>query len=160
MKDAAKIIADKNVGSVLIVKEGKLVGIFTERGLAKLVAKGVSLDTPLSEVMTKNVHTVHADDPLVKAVYLMVEYNIRHVPVVDAEGKPIRRNQRERYSEEYNLNNENKFEKLGDWRFAVPVLLYSLTSNNGCSEEEDLAGNCFEILTLPALGLKGVLSRS
>jgi CBS domain-containing protein len=89
VKDAAKIIADKNVGSVLVVKEGKLVGIFTERDLAKLVAKGVSLDTPLSEVMTKNVHTVHADDPLVKAVYFMVEYNIRHVPVVDAEGKPI-----------------------------------------------------------------------
>lgn len=72
---------------MLIVKEGKLVGIFTERDLAKLIAKGVSLDTPLSEVMTKNARTVHADDQLVKAVYLMVEYNIRRVLVVDAEGK-------------------------------------------------------------------------
>jgi CBS domain-containing protein len=87
--DAAKLMAEKNVGSILVISEGKLFGIFTERDLAKLVAAGKPLDTKLEEVVTRDVVTVKPEDPLVKVVALMVDHNIRHVPVVDDEGKPV-----------------------------------------------------------------------
>jgi len=87
VREAAKIIGEKDVGSVLIIKEGKLVGIFTERDLARLIAKGVSLDTPLEKVMTKNLITIGPEDTLIKATCKMIEHDIRHLPVVNENGE-------------------------------------------------------------------------
>ena len=88
LSEAVKLMAQYNIGSVLVVSEGKLAGIITERDVVRLVNKGVSLDTPLEEVMTRDVVTVKPDDPLVIAVALMVQHNIRHVPVVDENNVP------------------------------------------------------------------------
>ncbi|MEB3787846.1 MAG: CBS domain-containing protein [Desulfurococcales archaeon] len=87
--DATKIIMQRNIGSILVLEGGRLVGIFTERDLAKHVGAGKSLETPLSEVMTRNPITVKPDTPLVVVVGKMVEHNIRHIPVVDDEGRPV-----------------------------------------------------------------------
>ncbi len=86
--EAAKKMYENNVGSVLVVnEEGKLLGIFTERDLVRAVAKGVSLDTPLEQVMTKKLITASLDEALPLIASKMVENNIRHIPVVDKEGK-------------------------------------------------------------------------
>jgi CBS domain-containing protein len=89
VREAAKLMKTKNIGSVMVIDEGRLVGIFTERDLVRLVAEGGDLDKPLAEVMTTNPVTVKPDDPLVLAVAKMVEHNIRHLPVIDEKGTPI-----------------------------------------------------------------------
>ena len=89
VETAVRIMKENNIGSVLVVDAGKLVGIFTERDLLAMVAGGAGLDKKLGDVMTRNVVTVRPDDPVVKAVCKMVDYNIRHVPVVDDSGAPL-----------------------------------------------------------------------
>jgi len=86
--EAVKLMRDKNIGSVLVVDEGKLVGIITERDIVRLIAED-DLEKPLSETMTKDPIVVHPDDPIVVALAKMVEHNIRHLPVVDDNGTPV-----------------------------------------------------------------------
>lgn len=88
IREAARLMAEHNVGSIPVVdREGRLVGIFTERDLTRLVARGESLEKPLKEAMTPNPVTAHPDDPLPLLAYKMMEHNIRHIPVVDEQGK-------------------------------------------------------------------------
>ncbi len=87
VKDAVKQMVRRNVGSILIVEDDKLVGIFTERDLMKLVAEDKPVYTAVGDVMTKNPKTLKPDDPLSKAALLMSEHGFRHVPIVDDEGK-------------------------------------------------------------------------
>lgn len=89
VKDAVKKMVGKNVGSILIVENNKLVGIFTERDLMKLVAEDKSVDLPIGEVMTKEPVSLKPDDPLSKAVITMSEGGFRHIPIVDEEGNLI-----------------------------------------------------------------------
>ncbi len=85
--DAAKIMAEHNIGSVPVVSEGKLVGIFTERDLVRIVAKGVPLTTKLEEVMTRDLIVARPSDPLPLLAQKMLQHGIRHIPVVDEEGR-------------------------------------------------------------------------
>jgi len=88
VRDAVELMSRMNIGSILIVDEdGKPRGIFTERDLVHHLAKGGSLDSKLSDVMTSGVVTVREDETVWKAITLMVEHAIRHLPVVDEEGK-------------------------------------------------------------------------
>lgn len=89
--DAARKMREYNVGSVLIVDEqGKLLGIFTERDLVKVVASNKPLSTKLEEVMTKgDLVTASPDDPLPLIAHKMVEHNVRHIPVVDDQGRVV-----------------------------------------------------------------------
>jgi len=90
VRDVAKIMRGRNVGSVLIVDDsGKLVGIFTERDLVKVVAEGGSLDDPVEKYMTRNLVVAHEGEPLAKIASKMLEHWVRHIPVVDDSGKPI-----------------------------------------------------------------------
>ncbi|MEM1873875.1 MAG: CBS domain-containing protein [Acidilobaceae archaeon] len=90
VRDAVLTMYRENVGSILVVDErGMLVGIFTERDLVRIVALGVSLETPISEVMTVNPVSVKANARIVDVVEIMVEKRIRHVPVVDEMGRPV-----------------------------------------------------------------------
>lgn len=90
VRRAAQIMADHNVGSVLVVDEEKrLLGIFTERDLTRLVARGENLDKPLKDAMTPNPVTAHPDDPLPLIAHKMIEHNVRHIPVVDDQGRVL-----------------------------------------------------------------------
>ena len=89
MVDAVKLMWEHGVGSVLVVSDDKLLGIFTERDLVRLVATGVSIDINVSEVMTKNPYTLRPDQPLSKAALLMSEKGVRHVPITDDEGNIV-----------------------------------------------------------------------
>ncbi|WP_069807718.1 CBS domain-containing protein [Vulcanisaeta thermophila] len=74
-----------NVGSVVIIDEdGKPTGIFTERDLVRIVAEGISLNTPLSKVMSKKLITANPDESIISAAMKMLENNIRHLPVTES----------------------------------------------------------------------------
>ena len=76
-------------GSAMVCREGKLIGIFTERDLLKLLAAGTRLDQPLSAAMTSRPRTVSIDDTLMTVIQLMDEGGYRRLPVVDASGSPV-----------------------------------------------------------------------
>jgi CBS domain-containing protein len=87
---AAKLMANKNVGAVMVVENERLVGIFTERdAVFRVMAKGLdALTTKISEVMTSQPQTVDPDETFGYALLLMHENGFRHVPVIE-NGKPI-----------------------------------------------------------------------
>ncbi len=82
---AIEQMSEKNIGGLLIVENGKLIGIFTERDYArKLILKGKSSkETPIGELMTKDPFTVSSDSTIEECMTLMSDKHIRHLPVVD-----------------------------------------------------------------------------
>lgn len=86
---AVEKMCDSGVGAVVVVKNGDLVGIFTERDLLlRVVRPGIStLNTPIAKVMTKNPNVALAEMEASEAFEFMTEKNIRHLPVVDHHGK-------------------------------------------------------------------------
>jgi CBS domain-containing protein len=87
---AAKLMAAKNVGAILVVKDEGLAGIFSERdAVFRVIAKGLNPGTtPLSQVMTASPKTLEPGKTYGHALLLMQENGFRHVPVVE-NGKPI-----------------------------------------------------------------------
>ena len=82
--DAIKVMGEKNIGALLVMEDGKLMGILSERDYArKVVLKGkLSKDTLVKEIMTEQVITVTNDDSLEKCMELMSEKHIRHLPIL------------------------------------------------------------------------------
>lgn len=89
VSEAVRQMRSHSHGSAMVCRDGKLVGIFTERDLLKLMAEGKSLDLPVSQVMTSNPRTVGLDDALMKVIQLMDEGGYRRLPVIDASGSPV-----------------------------------------------------------------------
>lgn len=87
---AAKLMAAKNVGAILVVEDDRLVGIVTERDvLFRIVARGLDPQvTRLADVMTHAPHTVGPDKPFGYALLVMYEKGFRHLPVVQ-DGKLV-----------------------------------------------------------------------
>jgi CBS domain-containing protein len=86
--DAIKLMAEKNIGSLLVMSGGKLVGIFTERDYTRKIAlQGkTSRETRVWEIIPKSVISVTPDDSVENCMRLMTEHRVRHLPVV-SEGK-------------------------------------------------------------------------
>jgi CBS domain-containing protein len=83
---AIRILREKHVGSIVITDENlKCVGIFTERDAIRIVANDVPLDTPIDQVMTKNVATIGEEASLDEARRIIVSHGIRHLPVVNSK---------------------------------------------------------------------------
>jgi len=87
---AARLMKERRIGALLVVQDGRLAGIFTERdALFRVVAEGRDpAKTRVAEVMTPNPRTIAPDRPFGHALHLMYEGGFRHVPVVD-DGRPI-----------------------------------------------------------------------
>lgn len=87
---AAKLMAKKNVGAIMVVQDEHLVGIFTERdALVRVMAQGRDAKaTLLADVMTTEPQTVDPGKTFGAALLMMYENGFRHVPVVE-EGKVI-----------------------------------------------------------------------
>ncbi|RYF50774.1 MAG: CBS domain-containing protein, partial [Cytophagaceae bacterium] len=87
---ALKLMAEKNIGAVLVVDNDELTGIFSERDYArKIVLKGRhSDDTLVRDVMTPNVITIEPEQRLEDCMQIMSDKHIRHLPVMES-GKLI-----------------------------------------------------------------------
>jgi CBS domain-containing protein len=86
--DALRLMAEKNVGAVLVLRGEALVGIFSERDYARKVilrAKS-STDTPVGDVMTSRVVYVRPDQTTEECMALMTNKHVRHLPVIE-EGR-------------------------------------------------------------------------
>jgi CBS domain-containing protein len=83
--DALKLMADKNVGAVLVTEAGNLVGILSERDYArKVILKGkTSKDTPVREIMTEKVVYVRPDQTSDECMAVMTDKRVRHLPVIE-----------------------------------------------------------------------------
>jgi CBS domain-containing protein len=83
--DALKLMAEKEVGALLVLDGEELVGIISERDYArKVILKGKSsLDTPVKEIMTQRVRFVRPEQTVEECMALMTDKRIRHLPVLD-----------------------------------------------------------------------------
>lgn len=88
--EAAKLMSIKNIGSVVVKKDNKVVGILTERDfLDKIVAKGLDPSAlRVIDIMSAPAIACTSDTPITAAVRVMRERKIRHLPIVD-EGKLV-----------------------------------------------------------------------
>ncbi|MGV8940365.1 MAG: CBS domain-containing protein [Lysobacter sp.] len=84
MIDAIRLMAEKQIGALLVVQGGRLAGIVSERDYArKIVLQGrSSATTPVRDVMTADVRTVGLDDTAEHCMALVTNQRIRHLPVV------------------------------------------------------------------------------
>lgn len=83
--DALRFLAEKRVGALLVIEEGILAGIISERDFVYRVAQERALDmqTPIREYMTSKVITVTPDDTIEECMQVMTDRRIRHLPVFD-----------------------------------------------------------------------------
>ena len=83
--DAIKLMADKSIGSLVVLDDGKLVGILSERDYArKVIIKGRSSQTTrVSDIMTPDVVTTTSSQTVNECMNQMTERKIRHLPVVE-----------------------------------------------------------------------------
>jgi len=85
VKKALDVMKESNIGSVLITEDGSLIGIFTERDMARRVAYVDDCvdDITLADVMTSDVFTVTPNHNANDCMTIMTEKRVRHLPVVD-----------------------------------------------------------------------------
>lgn len=90
VSEAAKLMAARNVGAIMVVENDHLVGIFTERDVVfRVVARGLNAQaTQVADVMTCALDTIDPDTPLGYALVVMQEKGFRHLPVVQ-DGKAV-----------------------------------------------------------------------
>jgi CBS domain-containing protein len=83
--DAIQEMADKDVGALIVMEDGKPIGIFTERHYARnVILKGkASPGTPVRDVMAAPVICVRLDQTVEECMAVMTENRIRHLPVID-----------------------------------------------------------------------------
>jgi CBS domain-containing protein len=83
--DAIRLMDEKNVGALPVVDNGKLVGIVSERDyMRKVILKGrSSKDTPVTEIMTKQLVTVNPSNSVSECMRIITEKRVRHLPVLE-----------------------------------------------------------------------------
>jgi CBS domain-containing protein len=85
---AARLMNQRGIGGVVVVEDGEVMGIFTERDVLRRVVaeRRDPAKTPISEVMTHPVITCRPEAGLDECSALMTDKRVRHLPVVDADG--------------------------------------------------------------------------
>ena len=85
---AIELMADKHVGALLVIDDGQLVGIISERDYArKIILQGKSSrDTFVREIMTRDLISIKCDTSVEEAMRLMTDNRIRHLPVINSAG--------------------------------------------------------------------------
>jgi CBS domain-containing protein len=83
--DAISLMAERNVGAVIVLEDRSLVGIVSERDYARkiILLDRSSRETPVSDIMTSRVETVSPSDSIDRCMELMTDGRFRHLPVVD-----------------------------------------------------------------------------
>ena len=83
--NALKLMAEKEIGALVVLEDGKMVGILSERDYArKIILKGkASKDTAVREIMTSEVIHARPDEKVQKCLSLMTKHRFRHIPVLE-----------------------------------------------------------------------------
>ncbi len=86
--DALQTMADHNIGALLVLESGDLVGILSERDFARkvMLLDRDSKETRVSEIMTTEIRTVSSASNVAECMESMTEHRIRHLPVLDDDG--------------------------------------------------------------------------
>ena len=85
--DALKVMAEKEIGALVVLEEGKMVGILSERDYArKIILKGKSSkETRVREIMTSDVICTRPDQKVRNCLSLMTKHHFRHIPVLEED---------------------------------------------------------------------------
>jgi CBS domain-containing protein len=83
--DAIRLMDEKNVGALPVLDNGKIVGMVSERDYTrKVILKGrSSKETPVSDIMTKQILTVNPSTSVTECMQIMTEKRVRHLPVLE-----------------------------------------------------------------------------
>ena len=84
-----RLLKEENTGAVMLCEEQRLVGIFTERDVLRVLADDIPLDRPIASVMISNPVTLRPNDTLARAIALMSAGGFRRLPIVDRRGKVL-----------------------------------------------------------------------
>ncbi len=87
VSDAVALLAEKRIGAVPVIDNGRVVGIFSERDVVYSIAKvgAAALDARIGDVMTAPAMTVDPDTAVMTGLSLMTKRRIRHLPVVNGD---------------------------------------------------------------------------
>jgi len=86
LAEAAKLMEEKNIGSLVVLEKDKIVGIITERDFLKLAAKGYdSRTSKVAEGMNRSVVKCDSNATITDAFVIMRKHRVRHLPIVDRE---------------------------------------------------------------------------
>ena len=85
--DALHMMADQNIGSVVVAEQGKFLGIMTERDYSrKVILKGrSSTDTTVGQIMSSEFPSVHKNDTIEHCMELLSQQNLRYLPVMEGD---------------------------------------------------------------------------
>jgi CBS domain-containing protein len=83
--NAVKLLAEKNIGALLVIEEQQVVGIISERDVVRALFLGgrVTSETPVGEIMTRKVLYVRPEQTIDECMALMTNKRLRHLPVLD-----------------------------------------------------------------------------
>lgn len=87
VRDALKIMAQKKIGALVVISDGKIAGIFSERDFARksIAIEGFSTELPVSDLMSSPVYYVLPGQSVEECMALMTEKRIRHLPALDED---------------------------------------------------------------------------
>ena len=85
--EAVQLMANKNIGALLVVRDGRLIGLISERDYTrKVMLHGKrSRETRVEEIMSTDLSVTHLHEPVESCLRLMTEKRIRHLPVMDGD---------------------------------------------------------------------------
>ena len=88
VRDVLALLKSQRTGSVLICRDGALIGIFTERDALRMMARGASLDVPIEQVMIADPVSIPVGASVGTAIRKMSEGGYRRLPIGDEQGRP------------------------------------------------------------------------
>ena len=87
--DVVKIMAEQNIGFLVVVENGRMVGVLSERDVVRSLAERGNLSIKVSDICKRDIITIQADATLEEAAEKMGKHGIRHIVVVNKSGELI-----------------------------------------------------------------------